>query len=45
MKDIILKQKDEHFIIGGDFNRILNIETDQIGSPMNQKIKKLALIT
>jgi exonuclease III len=45
MKDITLKQKDEHFIIGGDFNRILNIETDRIGVSTSQKIKKLALIT
>ena len=44
MKDIMLKQKDEHFIIRGDFNKILNIETDRIGRSMSYKIKKLALI-
>jgi hypothetical protein len=45
MKDVMQKQKNEYFIIEGDFNKMLNIETDRVGSPYNSKIKKLALIT
>jgi exonuclease III len=45
VKDIIQKQRNEHFIIGGDFNRMLNLETDRVGKFSISKLRKLALIT
>ena len=43
MKNIVEKRKNEYFILGGDFNHMLDPITDQIGVSTYNKIQKFLL--